>query len=107
MSPVRRASTVASLRNAVGAPADGTVSNGSSPPVPQPVAVPVPPPLQPEKRVRFTLDLEREQHRFLKRFALDAEVDAARVMRALLDQLRTDTDLANRVRGDAWQERGP
>jgi hypothetical protein len=101
MSPVRRASTVASLRNAVGAVADEMASVGSS--TPELAAVPAQLPPRPEKRVRFTLDLERDQHRFLKRFSLDAEADAARVMRALLDQLQQDSELANRIRGVVWQ----
>jgi hypothetical protein len=49
------------------------------------------------RRVRYTLDLAREQHRFLKLFALDAEVDASVVMRVLLDCLEQDAGLAKRV----------
>jgi hypothetical protein len=50
-----------------------------------------------EKPVRYTLDLSREQHRFLKQFALDSEVDASEVMRALLRQLQNDSGLASKV----------
>ena len=63
-------------------------------------AVPAPPaPSRPagEKPVRYTLDLSREQHRFLKQFALDAEVDASEVMRTLLKQLQLDAALAAKV----------
>jgi hypothetical protein len=47
--------------------------------------------------VRFTLDLAREQHRFLKRFALDAEANASVVMRTLLSILQDDKAFARTV----------
>lgn len=50
-----------------------------------------------ERKVRFTLDLTRQQHRFLRRFAFDAEVDASAVLRALLALLEEDERLAKRV----------
>jgi hypothetical protein len=53
-----------------------------------------------ERRVRYTLDLSREQHRFLKRFAFEAEVDASVVMRKLLALLATDDVLTRRVLSD-------
>lgn len=49
------------------------------------------------RRVRFTLDLSSEQHRFLKRFAFEAETDASVVMRLLLTLLQGDEKLARRV----------
>lgn len=49
------------------------------------------------RTVRFTLDLARDQHRFLKRFALDAETDASVVLRALLLILAEDPALARTV----------
>lgn len=52
------------------------------------------------KPVRYTLDLSREQHRFLKRFAFDAETDASVVMRALLAVLQRDKALAQRILSD-------
>jgi hypothetical protein len=52
-----------------------------------------------DHRVRFTLDLERPQHRFLKQFALDADSDASVVLRVLLSLLEEDRTLAKRVRG--------
>jgi hypothetical protein len=52
----------------------------------------------PGRRIRFTLDLSPEQHRFLKRFALDAEVDASLVARALLTLLESDAATGGRVR---------
>jgi hypothetical protein len=51
-----------------------------------------------EQPVRFTLDLPRRQHRFLKRFALDAEVEASVVLRGLLELLQDDAQLAKRLR---------
>lgn len=59
---------------------------------------PAPPPAPPRaRRVRYTLDLEPEQHKNLKRFALEAEADASEVMRALLALLHTDTGVRNAV----------
>lgn len=51
----------------------------------------------PSRRVRVTVDLAREQHRFLRRFAFEAEVDASSVLRALLGLLEEDAALAQRV----------
>jgi hypothetical protein len=53
-----------------------------------------------DRRVRFTLDLTRDQHRFLKRFAFEAETDASVVMRTLLALLQHDEKLARRVLSD-------
>lgn len=47
--------------------------------------------------MRFTLDLARPQHRFLKQFALDAEADASVVLRVLLSFLEEDGTLTKRV----------
>jgi hypothetical protein len=47
--------------------------------------------------VRFTLDLARSQHRFLKQFALDAEADASVILRVLLSLLEEDGRLTKRV----------
>jgi len=51
-----------------------------------------------EKRVRYTLDLLYSQHRFLKKFAFDAEVDASEVLRDLLTALEEDSTLASAVK---------
>lgn len=59
-----------------------------------PLPVPAPPRV---RRVRYTLDLEPEQHKNLKRFALEADADASEVMRALLALLHTDTQVKNAV----------
>jgi hypothetical protein len=50
-----------------------------------------------DRRVRFTLDLARAQHRFLKQFALDAESDASVILRVLLSLLEEDGVLKKRV----------
>ena len=50
-----------------------------------------------DRRVRFTLDLARSQHRFLKQFALDAESDASVILRVLLSLLEEDELLTKRV----------
>lgn len=46
---------------------------------------------------RFSLDLDKEQHKFLKLFALSNDIKASLVVRALLYLLETDINLANRV----------
>ncbi len=53
-----------------------------------------------EAKVRYTLDLDRTQHHFLKRFALDAGVDASQVMRTLLQLLEDQPTLAAQVLQD-------
>jgi hypothetical protein len=50
------------------------------------------------KPVRITVDLDAERHRRLKLYALDSGARAAAVVRALLDELEEDPDLAARVR---------
>ena len=47
---------------------------------------------------RFTVELPRPQHRFVKRFALEADTDASTVTRALLSLLESDHKLAEQVR---------
>lgn len=49
------------------------------------------------KVVRFTLDLDREQHQFLRLFALQNGVQASLVMRTLLYILETNLEIATRV----------
>jgi hypothetical protein len=100
MAP-KRPSSVAALQRAAAAPSvrsDDTIGRqediGSLVPERRP---------RPEKPVRFTLDLERPYHQFLKEFATQAEVGASKVMRALLDELRDDPELAARVRNRVWE----
>ena len=91
MSPVRRPSSVPNLRSAVeGAPQPAQPERESRP--------------RPVKPVRFTLDLNPDLHMVLKRFAVEAEVDAAVVMRAMLVMLRDDPELAAQVRARVWEQ---
>lgn len=57
----------------------------------------MPPAAASRPRVRYTLDLSGAQHHFLKRFSLDAGVEASRVVRSLLLILETDSELTGRV----------
>lgn len=52
---------------------------------------------RPPKPVRITVDLDPERHKFLKRFALEADAKGTTVLRGLLDELREDPDLAARI----------
>jgi hypothetical protein len=101
MSPMSRASKVDALKRGVAAPKAPAAEAGMSAPA---ATIPVPQRPRPEKPVRFTLDLDRERHRFLKGYAAEIEADgAAEVMRALLDELRDDPQLADKVRARIWQ----
>ena len=50
-----------------------------------------------ERMVRVSVDLPRPDHKYLRDFAYDAESDGMSVMRALLEEMRDDEDLAERV----------
>jgi hypothetical protein len=52
---------------------------------------------RPQRMVRVSVDLPRPSHRYLRDFAYDAESDGMSVMRALLEEMREDEDLADRV----------
>lgn len=96
MSPTQRPSTIAGLRRAV-TPAPATTE--AVPPVTNAPQRP-----RPEKPVRFTLDLDRARHKFLKNYATEIEArGASEIMRAMLDELRDDPELAARVRARVWQ----
>lgn len=74
MSPAQRPSIIASLRRAV-TPAPATTE-----PVPPVTGAPRRP--RPEKPVRFTLDLDRARHKFLKNYATEIEArGASEIMR--------------------------
>jgi hypothetical protein len=45
------------------------------------------------KVTRYTLDLEVQQHKFLRWFAIDNEIEASKVMRGLLYLLEAGNDL--------------
>jgi hypothetical protein len=99
MSPTKRGTGIEGIRRGVGqapGPVPGTA-------VPEPVQVLQRP--RREKPVRFTLDLDRDRHQFLKQYATGIEADASEVVRALLDQLRADDVLADRVRARVWEPR--
>lgn len=48
--------------------------------------------------IRYTLDLDRELHKSLKRFALEETSDSSKVVRTLLELLRDDRMVAASVR---------
>jgi hypothetical protein len=54
----------------------------------------------PGKKIRYTMDMDEVQHKFLKQFALDASTDSTVVVRALLSQLERDAGLANKVKAE-------
>jgi len=100
MSPVQKIPAGLHKGLAAAAPAAVPVEQRS-----QPATVSAEHRPRPEKPVRFTLDLDREHHQFLKDYAVQVEArGAAEVMRALLDELRTDPELASRVRARIWQQ---
>lgn len=101
MSPMSKPSKVDALKRGVGTAAPKADGHDVSPLQPA-QAPPRRPPKEPT--TRFTLDLDRDHHQFLKQFALEAEVrGAAEVMRALLDELREDPALADRIRARVWE----
>jgi len=61
-------------------------------------------PREPRKVTRYTLDLERNQHQFLRLFSLQHEVEASKVMRTLLYLLEADSTLADRVLGELFAD---
>jgi len=46
--------------------------------------------------IRYSLDLSREQHRYVRQYALDHDADMSLVLRVLIDEMQKDT---------AWQQR--
>jgi len=52
---------------------------------------------KPDRMVRVSVDLPRPSHKYLRDFAYDAESDGMSVMRALLEEMRADEELAERV----------
>lgn len=61
-------------------------------------------PKEARKVTRYTLDLEREQHAFLRLYALQNETEASKVMRTLLYLLEADASLQQRVYGELFAE---
>jgi hypothetical protein len=60
---------------------------------------------RPEKPIRFTLDLDRDRHRYLKEYALQIDAKASEIIRELLDEMHDNDDLRARVRARIWQGR--
>lgn len=54
---------------------------------------------QRENHVRFTFDMDRAQHRFVKRFVLDCDTTSSAATRALWALVEQDSALAERLRG--------
>ena len=49
------------------------------------------------KMVRVSVDLPRPDHKYLRDYAYEAESDGMSVMRALLEEMRDDPELAERI----------
>lgn len=49
------------------------------------------------KTKRITVDLPRDEHKFLRDYAYDNDTEGMRVMRALLMELAADPELSERV----------
>lgn len=54
--------------------------------------------------IRFSVDLDPEQHRFLKLFSIENGIQASVIMRALIYQLEVNEELANRVIDEIFAE---
>jgi len=54
-------------------------------------------PARREGTKRITVDLPRDEHKFLRDYAYDNDTDGMRVVRALLAELRDDPELSGRV----------
>lgn len=67
---------------------------------PQPVtpSAPPAPSRTKEKAVRFTFDVDRSQHRFIRQFVLDAETTSSAATRTLWSLVQDDSTLAERLR---------
>jgi hypothetical protein len=61
-------------------------------------------PKEPRKITRYTLDLEAETHRYLRLFAIQADVSASVVMRTLLYLLEADASLQQRVHSEMFAD---
>lgn len=54
--------------------------------------------------VRFTFDVAREQHRYIRQFVLDSETTASAATRSLWALVQEDNALAERLRGKLASE---
>lgn len=55
--------------------------------------------------VKLTVKMTRAQHRFIRRFSFDTEVDASTIVRTLFTKIETDPVFAEEVRS-LLQEQG-
>lgn len=101
MSPTKRPSAVG-LRKAVAAPAAGKRVSEMNDAEIQALAAPRRP--RPERPVRFTVDLDRDRHAYLKQYAAQIEAKGSEIIRELLDEMRSNQDLQARVRARIWQK---
>jgi hypothetical protein len=73
-------------------------------PQPMPTVTDRLPPTRPSRRrgerVRITVDLDRDKHRGLRLFAVEADADASEVVRLLIDRLLRDPAFAEQIRGE-------
>lgn len=56
------------------------------------------------KTIRFSVDLDTDQHKFLKLFSNENGIQSSIIMRALIYQLEVDEELANRVIDEIFVE---
>jgi hypothetical protein len=61
----------------------------------------------PRKVLRYTLDLEAQQHQFLKLFAIQHGVVGSKVMRTMLYLLEADKVFADRVLNEVFSAADP
>ena len=80
--------------------ADVLATMNAQPPSTTPAALPVKTTVVPAKQtdtVRFTFDVSRGQHRFIKHYVLDAQTTASAATRTLWDLVAEDNTLAQRL----------
>lgn len=63
-------------------------------------------PRRPAKPIRITVDLDANQHRFLRQYALDAGAKGTEVLRGLLAELAEDEELRSRLTERLLREGG-
>lgn len=56
------------------------------------------------KTIRFSVDLDQDQHRFLKLFSTENGVQSSVIMRALIYILEVDEKIANRLIDEIFSE---
>lgn len=77
------------------------------PAAPQPVRpAGTPPSARATGKPRFTVIMDREQHRYIKQLALDIGSDASTITRSLFTLLQNDPALARRLRHQLAEDGG-